>query len=230
MVLNFVMIRLWRELGSRLWSSLPSNERTEITSQFNQQPSINPGCPVIKWDVKYEWCAALMWTWFSWTKILPVVHAQRKNSRPVQSSVSCHEESIYVKWRPNMQQGKLLSNGCLECMSLYWCCTGTQTAAARTCNSTVLVHCWRLTPSLGCHHHNHVILRDLDVHPQGPGCTLYNAIPESQSDVRPSLGAKGHIMPSPGFRGICMAAILAWWLCRWWCWLGSRFMPILPWP
>ena len=36
-----------------------------------------------------------------------------------------------------------------------------------------------------------------------------------------------YIIPSPGFMGICIAAMLAWWLWRWWCWLGSRFILIV---
>ena len=59
------------------------------------------------------------------------------------SWIGIKQESM--QWRKHVRivankhaasKGTLATAGCLEYSSLYWCCTGAQTAAARACNST----------------------------------------------------------------------------------------------
>ncbi len=211
---------MWKDLLVRhrshdyLWISTRSRQRTWQAGQPNQHlfDKLVCCCSELIAKVRYEcmhvvrsktWCKAQDHVVSS--ILSSTVFRQWETSR-VFSVMQWRKHPS--KWQPNMQ-GKLLSHGCLVYMSLYWCCTGAQTAAATTCNSTAL-----FIAVVSCH----------------PRDVIITIISSRDLDVVASLGVKGHIMPSPGFRGICMAAMLAWWLCRWWCWLGSRFMPILPWP
>ena len=216
--LKFVMIRLWRALESLLWFLLPSNERKERNDHTFQ-------CQ-IWWKAKYY------------------------------TRLPSHQFRCHIWMTSRFEAVSVGPRSCLLCMHkertagiVHWkkhlCKVAAKHAAIKPRRSRIhvtLLMLYRCTNSCSHNLQQHSAFSLLSshtipgmsssrpCHSQGSGCMLYHAIPESQSDVMPSLGVKGQIMPSPGFRGICMAAMLAWWLCRWWCWLGSRFMPILPWP